>query len=76
MKLKRFTRHDSPPKEVPFEVMLRRFKKKTERAGTLNDLREKEFYEKPSAKRKRQKAAAVKRWQKQLRMSELPKKNY
>ncbi len=53
---------------------LRRFKKKVEEAGTLEDLRRKEFYEKPTSQRKRAKSAAKARWQKKLREQQLPKK--
>jgi small subunit ribosomal protein S21 len=47
-----------------FEISLRRFKRLTEKAGILSDLRRHEFYEKPTWKRKRKKASAVKRYQK------------
>jgi small subunit ribosomal protein S21 len=50
----------------PFEVAMRRFKRSCEKAGTLADVRKKEFYEKPTWERKRKAAAAVKRWQKKL----------
>ena len=50
----------------PFDVALRRFKRSCEKAGTLSDLRRREFYEKPTWVRKRKVAAAVKRWQKKL----------
>ena len=46
-----------------FERALRRFERAVEKSGVLRDYRKHEFYEKPSAKRKRQKAAAVKREQ-------------
>lgn len=49
-----------------FEVSLRRFKRLCEKAGILSDLRRHEFYEKPTWKRKRKKASAVKRYQKKL----------
>lgn len=55
---------------------LRRFKKKVEDSGILDDLRAKEFYEKPTTMRKRKKGAAKARWRKQLRENELPKKMY
>jgi small subunit ribosomal protein S21 len=55
---------------------LRRFKKKIEEAGTLETLRKKEFYEKPTTERKRKKSAAKARWRKQLRSQELPPKLY
>ena len=55
---------------------LRKFKKKVEAAGTLEDLRKKEFYEKPTAVRKKAKAAAKARWRKKLESTKLPKKLY
>ena len=45
----------------PFDVALRRFKRSCEKAGVLADVRKREFYEKPTAERKRKAAAAVKR---------------
>lgn len=49
-----------------FDVSLRRFKRSCEKAGIPTKLRQQEFYEKPTSKRKRKKAAAVKRYQKKL----------
>ncbi len=49
-----------------FDVALRRFKRSCEKAGILSEVRRREFYEKPTAVRKRQKAAAVKRALKKL----------
>ncbi len=43
------------------EYALRRFKRSCEKAGILTELRRREFYEKPTAERKRKQAAAVKR---------------
>ena len=43
------------------EYALRRFKRTCEKAGLLTELRRREFYEKPTALRKRKHAAAVKR---------------
>ena len=57
----------------PFEVALRRFKRTIEKSGLLTELRAREFYEKPTAERKRKKAAAVKRHYKRLRSMMLPK---
>lgn len=56
--------------------MLRRFKRKVEEAGTLDTLRKKEFYEKPTTERKRKKGAARARWLKKLEKEQLPAKNY
>lgn len=55
---------------------LRRFKRKMEDAGTLDTLRAKEFYEKPTTERKRKKGAAKARWHKNLRDQQLPPKLY
>ncbi len=53
---------------------MRRFKRSMEKTGWLTELRAREFYEKPTAERK--KAAAVKRHFKHLRGQMLPKKFY
>lgn len=50
---------------------LRKFKKKVQESGILQELKEREFYEKPTTKRKRAKAAAIARWKKQLRTASL-----
>lgn len=55
---------------------LRRFKRKVEDSKILDDLRKKEFYEKPTTQRKRAKGAARARWLKKLEKEQLPKKNY
>ena len=55
---------------------LRRFKKKVEENGILDDLRKKEFYEKPTTTRKRKKAAGIQRYKKKLEKEQLPKKLY
>ena len=49
-----------------FEALLRRFKRTVDAADTIKDVRKKEYYEKPTAERKRKKAAAKKRHQKEL----------
>lgn len=53
---------------------LRRFKNKVSDAGTLETLRSKEFYEKPTTRKKRKAGAARARWQKKLREQKLPPK--
>ncbi|MGH8070090.1 MAG: 30S ribosomal protein S21 [Candidatus Entotheonellia bacterium] len=45
----------------PFENALRRFKKQCEKAGVLSEIRKREYYEKPSVKRKRKLLAAKKK---------------
>jgi small subunit ribosomal protein S21 len=60
----------------PYEVALRRFRRTIEKFGLLNELKAREFYEKPTTERKRKKAAAVKRQYKRVRSMQLPKKLY
>ena len=55
---------------------LRKFKKKIQTAGILDDIRAREFYEKPTTERKRKKSAAANRWRKKLAEQALPKKLY
>lgn len=50
---------------------LRKFKKKVQDSGILQELREREEYTKPSIKRKKAKAAARARWLKQVSRMEL-----
>jgi len=64
-------RDKRPPREMPFDIALRKFRKAVERAGILQKIREKEFYEKPTAKRKRKKAEAISRWRKQERQMQM-----
>jgi len=51
-----------------FEALLRRFKKSVDKASVIKDVRKNEFHEKKSIKRKRAKAAAKKRHEKQVQM--------
>jgi small subunit ribosomal protein S21 len=55
---------------------LRKFKKKVDDSGILDELRRREFYEKPTTERKRKHGAAVNRYQKKLEKEQLPKKLY
>jgi small subunit ribosomal protein S21 len=56
------------------EKALRKFKKKIQESGLLDELRARETYEKPTTERKRKKGAAKARWRKKLRDQQLPKK--
>lgn len=62
--------------DLPIAVALRKFKKKVEESGVLQDYLDKQFYEKPTTERKRKKGAAKSRWKKKLREQQLPKKMY
>jgi len=55
----------------PFEVAIRRFKRSCEKAGILAEVHRREFYEKPTAVRKRKAAAAVKRHVKKVQRETL-----
>lgn len=66
-------RNDRPKKGLTVEVRnndvngaLRKFKRKVNDDGILQTLKEKEFYEKPSEKRKKAKAAGRARWLKKM----------
>ena len=63
-------------KDDNVERALRKFKKKIQESGLLEELRARETYEKPTTERKRKKGAAKSRWRKQLRSQQLPKKLY
>lgn len=58
------------------EKSLRKFKKKIQASGMLNDLRDKEHYIKPTTQRKLKRSAAKNRWRKQLADQSLPKKQF
>ena len=58
------------------EKALRKFKKRVAESGLLRDLKEREFYEKPTTARKKAKAAAKNRWRKKLASQRLPDKLY
>lgn len=58
------------------EKALRKFKKKVQESGLLQELRERETYEKPTTSRKKAKAAAKRRWKKKLADEQLPKKYF
>ena len=51
-------------KNLPFERALRIFRKKVDRAGTLQEVRKREYYEKPAQKKQRKLDAAKRRQQK------------
>ena len=66
-------RYERPKKGLTVEVRnndinraLRKFKRKVNDDGVLQTLKDKEFYEKPSEKRKKAKAAGRARWLKKL----------
>lgn len=63
-------------KDDHVEKALRKFKKKIAESGKLQDLRDREFYEKPTTTRKKAASAAKNRWRKRVESQQLPKKLY
>jgi len=53
-----------PSKPMPFDIAMRKFKKSVERAGTLQEVRRREYFEKPCQKRIRKRAEGIARWKK------------
>ena len=49
------------------ERAMRTLKKKLQKEGLLRELKQKQYFEKPSAKRKRKKAEGIKRYQRALK---------
>jgi small subunit ribosomal protein S21 len=58
------------------EQAIRKLKKRLQDNGMLQELRDREFFEKPTVERKRKKAAAKQRWKKKIQSQQLPKKLY
>jgi small subunit ribosomal protein S21 len=58
------------------EQAMRKFKKKMQDSGLLQELRDREFYEKPTATRKKKASAAKNRWKKKVQSQKLPPKLY
>ena len=58
------------------EKALRKFKKKVQNSGILNDLRERECYIKPTTARKLKRSAAKNRWRKYIEGQQLPPRTY
>lgn len=56
------------------EKALRKFKKKISEDGLLQELQNRQFYVKPTVKKKLAKSQAKKRWQRFLQGQQLPKK--
>lgn len=56
------------------EQALRKFKKKIQDSGILQEVRDRGEYEKPTITRKRKASAAKQRWRKKLQSQQLPKK--
>ncbi len=74
---KRHPKDRHPPKAMPFDVALRKFKKQVEKAGIIQEVRKRQYYEKPAQARQRKRKEAVARWRKQERSMALkPERKY
>ena len=58
---KHFNKKNRKPKPLSFDQLLRRFKKKVDRAGIIQEVRKREYYEKPAQKRQRKKKEAIRK---------------
>jgi small subunit ribosomal protein S21 len=74
---KRHPRDKRPAKPMPFDVALRKFKKQCERAGIVQEVRKREFYEKPNQRKQRVRKEAIARWRKKEKTMQLrPERRY
>ena len=55
---------------------LRKFKKKIQSSGLLQELRDRETYRKPSTRRKTKRSQAKQRWKKHVSSQKLPTRMY
>ena len=67
---------DKKKRPMSFDQMLRKFKKKVERAGTLQEVKKREYYEKPAQKRQRRKKEAVRKERMRHEANSLPSERY
>ena len=58
---KHFNKKKRKPRPLTFDQMLRKFKKKVERAGVIQEVKKREYYEKPAQKRQRKKKEAIRK---------------
>jgi small subunit ribosomal protein S21 len=73
---KHFNKKDRKPRPLSFDQMLRRFKKKVERAGTLQEIKKREYYEKPAQKKQRTKSEAIRREKIRWQGDQLPRRDF
>lgn len=56
-----------PSGPPPFDVLMRRFKKKVERDGIIAEVRERRYYEKPSARRQKR----INDWKRRIKIDKI-----
>ena len=64
------------PRQLSFDQMLRKFKKKVERAGILQEVKERKHYEKPAQKRQRNKKEAICKERIRWEGDQLPRRDF
>ena len=73
---KHFDKKKKKPRPLTFDQMLRKFKKKVERAGTLQEVRKREFYEKPAQKRQRSMKESIRKEKIRWQGDQLPRRDF
>ena len=74
---KKFKNFDkNKPRPLSFEQMLKKFNKKVERDGTLQEVRKREFYEKPAQRKQRRKKEAIRKEKLRHESDGLPSRRY
>ena len=74
---KKFKNFDkNKPRPLSFDQMLRKFKKKVERAGILQEVKERKHYEKPAQKKQRKKKEAIRKEQIRMEADQLLLRKY
>lgn len=68
---KRHPKDRRPARPMPFEIAMKKFRKSVERAGIIQEVRRREYYEKPCQKRNRKKAEGTARWKKKEQSMQL-----
>ena len=69
-KKKKFDKRN--PRPLSFEQLFRKFKKKVERAGILQEVKDRQYYEKPAQKKQRKMKEALRREQNRLDALQIP----
>ena len=64
------------PRPLSFDQMLRKFKKKVERAGTLQEVKDRQYYEKPAQKKQRKRKVAIRKEQLRWEADQLSSQRY
>ena len=64
------------PRPLSFDQMFRKFKKKVERAGTLQEVKDRQYYEKPAQKKQRKRKVAIRKEQLRWEADQLSSQRY